>query len=171
LLKSNNISLRPVEPTDVKFLVAIENNTANWKVSGTLIPFSKNTMTDYANSVHDIAMQQQFRFVIEEFSTGITVGTVDLFEYDAINRRCGVGILIMEQFTQKGFAKEALNLVIAYSKDVLNLKQIYCNIQADNKISISLFEKIGFVKTGVRKDWYLHQQEWIAELNYQLIFD
>ncbi len=170
MLKSKHISLRSVEPTDVNFLVAIENNTANWKVSGTLIPFSKNTMTDYAQSVHDIGLQQQFRFIIEETSANTPVGTIDLFEYDAINRRCGVGILILEQFTQQGFAKESLNLIIAYAKDVLNLKQIYCNIQADNKISISLFEKIGFVKTGIRKDWYLHQQEWIDEHNFQLIF-
>ena len=52
---------------------------------------------------------------------------------------------------------------VATSTDYVDLYSVAVNY--------TLGAKIGFEKIGVRKDWYLHQQEWIDELNYQLIFD
>ena len=56
-----------------------------------------------------------------------------------------IGILIGEKsYRNKGYASEALNLIIDYCRNELSLVNLFCNIQKDNTTSIRLFEKCGF---------------------------
>jgi diamine N-acetyltransferase len=172
MLTSERLLLRAVEPSDVDFLFKEENKTDIWNLSGTLIPFSRNTLMDYANSVHDIISQKQFRFIIEVKGLSLPIGMIDLFDYDVINSRVGIGIIITNQeFRNKGLAKEALHLILAYCQDILHLNQVHCSILENNAESIGLFESIGFSSCGIRKDWYKTQiNSWQNELLYQYIF-
>lgn len=171
MLVSKRITLRAVEPTDVDYLFKEENNREIWHLSNTLIPFSKNTLRDYANSIHDLSAQKQFRFIIELSEVKKIIGMVDLFEYDAINERVGVGIVITDnEKRNEGYALEALSNVIKYAKHTLMLNQVFCSIHASNIVSIKLFEKLEFKKMGVRKNWYKKSDgSWEDELEYQLI--
>ena len=45
---------------------------------------------------------------------------------------------------KKGYAKEALELVLNYCRNELKVVTIFCNIIKDNKASIRLFEGVGF---------------------------
>jgi diamine N-acetyltransferase len=167
MLKSENITLRAIEPSDVDFLFDIENDASLWKVSGTTIPFSRKTLLDYANSFHDLVVQKQFRFVI--CNNGNTVGLIDLFDYDPINRRCGIGIIVDKDSQNKQIAFNAIRILIDHSKNNLNLKQVHCSIHASNAKSIDLFTKLNFNQVGRRIDWYLHDNTWEDEILFQLI--
>lgn len=168
-LKGNNILLRALEPEDLEFVYHLENNMAFWHLSGTQIPFSKYTIAEYiSNAYRDIYDVKQLRLVIE--AGGKTVGLLDMFDFDPQNRRAGVGIIIeKEEDKRKGYALESLSLLKEYSFQVLNLHQLYANIAADNKKSIFLFEKAGFEKVGVKKDWNFYNGKYQNELLYQII--
>ncbi|MCB9205602.1 MAG: GNAT family N-acetyltransferase [Flavobacteriales bacterium] len=87
-------------------------------------------------------------------SLAMTVGCIDLFEFDQHNQRAGVGILIAETENRKrGHAKEALNLLTNYCFEVLNLRQLYCHIPVDNEASLRLFSTCGFEETGRCRNW------------------
>lgn len=171
MLVSERILLRAVEPSDVEYLFRAENDTKVWKLGATLIPFSKRTLEDYANSVHDITSQKQFRFVIELIESQKKIGMIDLFDYDAINARAGVGIVISEMEDRKlGYASESLKLLISYAKETLYLNQLYCSVHSSNKNSIMLFEKLQFVQTGLRKQWFKSVDgSWEDEVEFQLV--
>lgn len=155
MLTNDKIVLRAVEPSDVDYLFEVENNMGLWRVSNTLIPFSRNVLSKYANSVHDIVRQGQFRFIIETVRDKKMVGMIDLYDFDAINRRAGVGVVIQNvQDRRDGWATEALSLLLDYSIKVLHLKQLYCSIQESNRGSMALFAKLGFTQVGIRKEWY-----------------
>ena len=64
LLKNKDVYLRAVEPEDAHVMLKWENDPKYWHLSNTQIPFSLKTMQDYANSVHDIYNQKQYRFII-----------------------------------------------------------------------------------------------------------
>jgi diamine N-acetyltransferase len=84
----------------------------------------------------------------------ITIGCIDLFEFDQYNQRAGVGILIAEtENRNNGYAKEALNLLINYCFEVMNFRQLYCHIPVDNKVSLNLFSSCGFEQSGTNRDW------------------
>lgn len=169
MILGDQIYLRQVEPEDVDLLYSWENDTNNWKVSETLVPFSKQTIKTYVLSSHDIYSTKQLRLIICKKEDNTPVGAIDLFEYDPQNKRAGVGILILKEYREKGFAKDALSTLIAYSSNTLFLHQLFCSIGVNNIKSIQLFEKAGFVQTGLKKDWLKTKIGWEDVGFYQLM--
>ena len=171
-LTGKHINLRALEPTDLEFLFQTENNESFWEVSNTQKPFSKYLLTQYLeNAQQDIYEAKQLRLMIEEKDSSISVGMIDIFDFEPKHRRAGIGILISTEFERKGYANEALELLLNYVFTHLDLHQLYANIIDDNLKSISLFEKQGFKKIGVKKDWIYSNRKFKNELLYQLIHE
>src|SRR5688572_15324006 len=130
MIRGTGVILRAMEPQDVDLMMIYENDMEVWPVSGTLTPYSRYTLEQYyKNAVQDIHTAKQLRLAIELISEttarGITIGFIDLFEFDSQHRRAGVGILIGERSQRKkGYALEALQLLTRYSFDTLNLHQL-----------------------------------------------
>jgi diamine N-acetyltransferase len=168
-LKGKNIFLRALESEDINYLFSIENNEKYWSISDSQIPFSRYLLNRYLkNSNMDIYEAKQLRLVITDFQN-ITIGLIDLFDIDFKNNRAGVAIIINEKMRSKGFAKEALELLIQYSKTHLSLHQLYCNILEDNSHSINLFKSAEFKQVGLKKDWIKFDGKYKNELLLQLI--
>ncbi|MGB0879797.1 MAG: GNAT family N-acetyltransferase [Polaribacter sp.] len=169
-LCGQKINLRALEPEDLSFLYEIENNESFWEVSNTQTPFSKFLLKQYLENAHlDIYEAKQLRLVIEELSSKKAVGMIDLFDFKPQHHRAGVGILIQPKFQGKGFASEALSLLIQYCFTHLNLHQLYANITSDNTTSLQLFSKHQFIKVGTKKSWIFSEGNYKDEILYQLI--
>ena len=169
-----HISLRAVEPEDLTLLYLWENDRAVWHVSNTLVPFSRYQLKRYIESdPSNIHANQQLRMMIDYREPGSsirTVGSIDLFDFDPIHQRAGLGILIAsEENRRQGFAFEAIQMMIDYCRNVLFLNQLYCNISFDNTASIKLFGKAGFEITGTKKKWLRTETGWEDELMLQLM--
>lgn len=174
LLQGPTILLRAVEPSDVDLLLAWENDTSLWSVSNTLAPFSRFEMEEYVlDAKRDIFSARQLRLMIDLTKHPVppeTIGTIDLFDFDPVHLRAGVGIMIAEPFREQGHASEALQILIRYAKEGLLLHQVYCHISEDNPGSVALFERLGFIRCGIRKAWLNTGERWLDEYIYQLIF-
>ena len=174
-LEGKNIRLRAMEPGDLDTLYQWENDPDNWFVSNTRSPFSKHVLSRFIeDGGRDIYETRQMRLMIMLKSPpegkNDPVGAVDLFDFDPFHLRAGLGILIgRKELRQHGLASEALSLLIDYAFKVLRLHQLYCNIAADNEISMKLFKKFGFTSTGEKKEWLRGQKTWISEYTLQLI--
>ena len=169
-LQGNFIKLRALEPEDLEFLFQIENNEIFWEVSHTQTPFSKYVLKNYLENAHlDIFETRQLRLIIEEKSSEKKVGMIDLFDFNPQHKRAGIGILIHPDFQEKGFASEALSLLIQYSFLHLQLHQLYANIMSDNEKSLLLFKKHSFKKVGTKKDWIFSDGKMKDEILFQLI--
>ena len=168
-LKGKNIFLRALELEDIDYLFSIENNEKYWSISDSQIPFSKYLLNRYLkNSDMDIYEAKQLRLVITDFKN-ITIGLIDLFDIDFKNNRAGVAIIINEKMRNKGFAKEALEMLIKYSQTHLSLHQLYCNILEDNTHSVNLFKSVQFKEVGLKKDWIKFDGKYKNEMLLQLI--
>jgi len=169
-LTGKKINLRALEPEDLDFLYTIENNESFWEVSSTQTPFSRFILEQYiVNSHQDIFEAKQLRLIIVDNITNISIGMIDLFEFNPLHKRAGVGILIIESEQHKGFASEAIELLINYSFNHLNLHQLFANITADNTKSLELFKKLNFKKIGVKKEWIFSNGDFKDEILFQLI--
>jgi diamine N-acetyltransferase len=172
LLKSKVLILRGLEPEDLEFLYASENDTEIWTVSNTFAPYSRYVLKQYLeNSHHDIYTNKQLRLIIASISNPQEpLGAIDLFDFDPFHLRAGIGILIQNKNNRgKGLASEALRLLIDYCFNHLKLHQLFCNIGARNASSIHLFEKAGFKSVGIKKEWMRCDPGWEDEIMYQLI--
>jgi diamine N-acetyltransferase len=170
-LKGNTIYLRALEPEDLEFIYAIENNESVWEVSHTQTPYSRFLIRQYLeNANQDIYEAKQLRLAICLQGSFETIGLIDLFDFDAKNNRAGVGIVISNEANRNsGIGSEALDLIINYAFHHLQLHQLFANIGSNNKISIALFTKFGFEKIGVKKDWNKINNRYEDEVLFQLI--
>lgn len=170
-LKGKNIYLRALEPEDLEFVYAIENDESIWHVSNTQTPYSKFLIHQYLENAHqDIYEAKQLRLAICNNSTSEAIGLIDLFEFDPKNNRAGVGVVIQNSTDRtKGIGSEALSLIIEYAFTQLQLHQLFANIGTENEISIGLFSKFGFQKIGVKKQWNKINGVYEDEILYQLI--
>ncbi|CAL2101131.1 GNAT family N-acetyltransferase [Tenacibaculum sp. 190130A14a] len=168
-LEGQHTILRAIEPEDLQFLFEIENNEEFWEVSHTQAPFSKFLLRQYLENAHlDIYEAKQLRLVIENES-GQSVGMIDLFDFNPQHKRAGIGILIHPSFQKQGFASDALQCLIKYCFNHLNLHQLYANITAINLNSLELFKKHGFQQVGIKKDWIFSNKTFKDEILFQLI--
>ncbi len=194
LLTGSKVRLRALEPEDLEILYRWENDPQVWGVSGTLAPFSRETLREFIeNQKYDIYRTRQMRLVIcrvedvagaasgvgsggEEINgdsadIDIPVGFIDLFDFDPVNLRAGVGILIYGADDRgKGYAAEALELVCAWASEVFGMHSLWCSVRADNFVSIKLFCGRDFDLVGRKRDWVRQGGVWFDEIVFQRIF-
>lgn len=170
-LKGDNVYIRALEPNDLEFIYAIENNESIWEVSNTQTPYSRFLVRQYLENAHqDIYEAKQLRLAICQDQDFPALGLIDLFDFDPKNNRAGVGIVIQgTENRNQNIGSEALELLIRYSFYHLNLHQLYANIGLENEASKALFTKFGFQCIGVKKDWNLINGSYKDEAVYQLI--
>lgn len=170
-LQGQNIFLRALEPEDLEFVYAVENDENIWEVSNTQTPYSKFLIRQYLkNAQQDIYEAKQIRLAICKIDTAKAIGLIDLFDFDAKNKRAGIGIIIQNETNRnQGSGKEALDLLVNYAFQKLQLHQVYANIGANNEASLKLFTTFGFQKIGAKKDWTFHEGKYFDEELFQLI--
>jgi len=170
-LKGKNIYLRALEPNDLEFVYAMENDQSIWEVSNTQTPYSRFLVKQYLENAHqDIYEAKQLRLAICQGEDFPALGLIDLFDFDPQNRRAGIGIVIQSiNDRNKNIGSEALHLMIQYAFHNLNLHQLYANIATDNLASLALFTKFGFQEIGVKKDWTLVNGTFKDEALFQLL--
>jgi diamine N-acetyltransferase len=170
-MKYKEIKLRALEPEDLELLYEWENNESYWIISNTISPFSKFTLKRYLENSHKTIYESgQMRLMIEHIQDKVTIGTIDIFDFDPFHRRAGLGILIAnEAYRRKGYASMALTGLIGYCFNTLQLHQLYCNIVATNSESIELFKKLGFIQAGIKREWIKTSDGYLDEYLFQLI--
>jgi diamine N-acetyltransferase len=170
-MKSAPIFLRALEPSDIEILFELENDSDYWKYANRTEPFSKALLENYiAQQSQDIFEAKQKRFVIVE-STKEVLGFVDLYDFEPLHRRAGVGILIKEEKRGSGFGKMATNLLGTYASKHLNIHCLYANIAIENKASIRVFEACGYIQVGLKKAWNFYEDQFHDEYLYQKLFN
>ncbi len=167
-LIGKKVVLRALEPEDLEFLYALENDTGLWEISGTQTPYSKHILKQYLENAHrDIYEVKQLRLAICD-KKGTLMGLIDLFDFDPKNQRIGLGIVILKQKNRnQGVGAEAIDLVTSFAFSSLQVRQVYANVLEDNMASIHLFKKKGFSQTGIKKEWMRSDGQFKNEYLFQ----
>jgi diamine N-acetyltransferase len=168
-INDDTISLRCAEPGDAQQIYCWENDRSVWRVSGTYAPFTQFHIEQFLLNNNDLFSQKQLRLMIDHTTTRESIGCIDIYDYDAINSRAGIGILIDKKYRRQGYAARALKLCLDYLFNDLLLHQAHCVIDETNIDSQRLFENQGFTLCGRRKDWIKTEKGFIDELEYQLM--
>jgi diamine N-acetyltransferase len=170
MLQAGNILLRALEESDLDFLYALENDASIWGVSDTLAPVSRFALRNYLqHATADFYEVRQLRLVI--CTQQKPIGTLDLFNFDPLHQRAGVGITIIESVRRQGYARAALELLLGYAQHTLRLHQLYCTVATDNKASLRLFRQAGFKRVGVRKEWLRKDFFWQDAVELQFLLN
>lgn len=174
-LEGELIRLRAVEPEDAELIHTWENDPDVWAVSGTTEPFSHEQIRQFVERQlqgGDLFRTGQLRLMIEVPERSRTIGTLDLFEYDPLHGRAGIGILIYDRNDRcRGYAGDAVGTLCRYAREGLRMHQLWCNVGADNAASLGLFRKLGFREVGTKRDWLWMPDGYRDEILFQKILD
>ena len=122
-----------------------------------LMPVSRKKLIDYFNGLDSAStiflaiyrMNTTSRFKPEKCTF---IGTLKIYDIDALSRRASIGILIGEkQEWGKGHAQRAIRLASQYIFDVLGLRKIFAGYLSTNIGMERAFLKNGFKKEAVFK--------------------
>ena len=162
-----NLKLRKIEPSDLPFLYQWENDVTMWADSDTHNPLSRHDLHQYIeNTTGDIYRDGQLRLIIEDndatqrllnttqLSPSI-LGCIDLFDFDARNRKAAIGMYIAPDARGKGVGKQAVQLLEDYAFGFLHLRMLYAIISVHNTPCSHIYEQMGYTPSSVLKDWTL----------------
>lgn len=108
--------------------------------------------------------------MIEDAQNKEPVGLIDLYDFDPYHQRAGLGIMIHDFANRKkGYASSAVKLMLDYCFEVLGLHQVYTSVPNCNIASKKLFEKLGFMQTGYRKEWLKRGDDWEDVIYFQIL--
>ena len=152
-----NLKLRKLEPSDLPFLYQWENDATMWADSDTHNPLSRHDLHQYIeNTTGDIYRDGQLRLIIEDsqLSTKI-VGCIDLFDFDARNRKAAIGMYIAPDARGRGVGKQAVQLLLDYAFNFLHLRMVYAIISVNNVACSRLYEQMDFLPSSPLRAWTL----------------
>ncbi|WP_443944920.1 GNAT family N-acetyltransferase [Pedobacter sp. AW1-32] len=97
------------------------------------------------------------------------IGSIGYWRSDLTNHRAEVGYMLQPNFWRKGIISEALNKVIDFGFEHINLHTIQANINPKNDASRQLLLKQGFVKEAYFREDYYFNGEFLDSEIYGLI--
>ena len=105
-------------------------------------------------------------------------GCIDLYNYDPLNRRCAVGIMVSKEYRRKGYALAMLYALEKLSTGMprelderthYQLHTLFADIAATNTASLALFAKAGYTECGHFRDWLLVNDNYVDSIRMQKI--
>lgn len=150
-----NVRLRPLEPSDADMIYQADTIEGGWIGGDLAAPYSLHNLRQYALGYDaDPFSAGQLRLIAEEKDSNKPIGILDFYEISPLHSHAFIGILVLPRFRSQGFGNAIIKEAINYAEAHLNLDRLGARIIADNKISIHLFEKNGFLIRGNMPDWH-----------------
>lgn len=151
------LKLRAVDLSDADLFYEWENEISLWESGNTMRPFSRYALENYVLTSQNepLEVAKQMRLMLDACSEDmiVTLGCVDLYDFDFRDSKAAVGIFICESERRKGYARKAVALLCDYVSRIYNLNQLYAFVASDNGESRSLFSACGFEQTACLKEW------------------
>ncbi|KOV59391.1 GNAT family N-acetyltransferase [Streptomyces sp. MMG1121] len=97
-------------------------------------------------------------------ATGELFGEVVLYEVDRQARGCTFRTLIGPRGRGRGIGTEATRLIVGYGFEQLGLHRIELEVYGHNARARRVYEKVGFVVEGVRREVALRDGAWADEV-------
>ena len=139
IITNGDVTLRPIKNTDNDILYSLINNQDIINsVVGFSFPTNESEHIDWIKKQSE--NKNNARFMIDFKDQ--TVGYIGLSNINIVNRSGELGIKILStKFHGKGIGTNAVQLLVKYAFDYLNLRRIETSILEDNIKSLNLFSK------------------------------
>jgi RimJ/RimL family protein N-acetyltransferase len=149
LWQAAHIRLRGVEAADWKVFMEWNLDTEAAR-SSYFIPFPQSS-SDVQRYAEETARQRGendvFNWAIDEVEHGL-VGVINSHDADRRNGTFSYGVAVRREFWGRGYAGEAICLVLNYFFNELGYQKCNVGVYAFNQASIRLHEKLGFLREG-----------------------
>ena len=169
-IHTRHLVLRQLRPTDDKEIMVLRSNEKILQFL--VIPRCNNLLeaTQFIDKINNsIKNNESIYWGITGKDVDTLIGTICLWNISKQNFRAEIGYVLHPDFHGKGFMSEALDAVLDYGFTYMNLHSIEANVHPDNKQSIKLLEKKGFVKEAHLKENVFFEGNFLDTAIYSLL--
>jgi len=163
--QGTHIRLRAFEPTDWEtHFIWDQDSEMERQLYHINFPRSKEATRRWAEK--EAAKEPEgdnFFFVIENLS-GEQVGIISTHESSARNGTFSYGVAIRKEHQRKGYASEAILLVLRYYFQELRYQKVTPPVFSFNEASIRLHERLGFQQEGRFRRMIFTQGQYFDEI-------
>lgn len=157
VLAGQTVRLRPVQESDLPYFQSLlaDDELRRWLGGQPEQPTMEEEYEWYLARRHD---PDSILWAIET-ADGELMGTTEL-RLSPENRRAELGIAIFDrQHWGKGYGTAAMRLVLDHAFGELELNRVELTTDADNARAIRSYEKCGFLREGLLRDFRLVEGE------------
>ncbi|MDH3494421.1 MAG: GNAT family N-acetyltransferase [Acidobacteriota bacterium] len=155
-LKGTRLKLESLKTDDAPQILAIFGDPEVMRYWGMPPLENTNDARRFIKETHEeFARRDLFGWGIRWNETGKIVGTSTLLNLDRPNRRGEIGFAVAQASWGKGIATEAVETLIGFAFNTLDLHRLEADVDPKNTASLRVLEKQGFVREGLlRERWY-----------------
>lgn len=149
------LTLRWISNDDVDALFEVFSNAEVMRYWSTPPLADRDAAVDLVNEIHDSFQRQvMLKWGVARLADNKVIGTTTLYNLDFSNRRAEVGYALGRDYWGQGYMQEALQALLGYAFETLDLRRLEADVDPRNKASIQTLERLGFQQEGfLRERW------------------
>jgi RimJ/RimL family protein N-acetyltransferase len=147
--QGKQVRLRGVEPSDATFLFTWNMDSEMARDIDFVWP--PVSQAQVAKAMEEQALKKlendSFMWIIEDAS-GAPVGSITTHHCNPRNGTFSYGVGVKREHQRKGYAAEAIELILRYYFEELRYQKANAQVYSHNQASMALHEKLGFTREG-----------------------
>jgi len=157
-IAADRVCLRPVTTDDTDQLYRIFSHPEVMRYWGAPALADRNAARALVFEIQEgFAQRSMLKWGLALRHSDELIGTVTLFNLNLDNGRAEIGYGLGREHWRKGYITEALQSLIKYSFEVLDLRRLEADVDPRNTASIRTVERLGFQREGyLRERWHIN---------------
>jgi ribosomal-protein-alanine N-acetyltransferase len=149
ILKTERLTLRQLVVNDEQEIFTLRSDIEINKYLDRQISNTIDDARNFINKVNEnINKNDSLYWAITLSDRNILVGTICLFGFSDENGTCEIGYELLTNFQGQGIMKEAVEKVINYAFNTIQVQKIEASLHRDNQSSIKLLDKFSFKQSN-----------------------
>lgn len=151
MLKGKKVLLRPIRKSDISLFLKWFNDPEVTQYLGVYLPFTEIEEERWIEELATAKPKRDIVFIVEIIENNITkpIGNCGLYKINQKDQNAEIALIIGEKdYWGKGYGTEALQLLIDYGFNQLNLHRIFGFVIEFNERNIKLCKKLRFKEEG-----------------------
>ena len=161
ILKTPRLLLRAIQQSDAQLLHRNFSDPQTVLYSNAPAPSLEKVQQVIDIWSENFQKQQGIRWGITIKEQNAVIGSCGYKNIIKKHRRAGIGYEIFADYRRQGFMSEALNALIQFGFEVIELNRIEATVDCDNLPSILLLHKLGFTEEGTLRDYEFNQEKFV----------
>jgi len=149
------VALTPLDESDIDSVQGWQNDPAvRDLMMGFRLPIQKETVREWISSLRSPDQQlRNIAYVIRH--DGAAAGLIHLYDIAPFQRRATLGVLIGSSARRgQGIGQVATLLILDFAFRGLDLRKVGLEVLVGNAPAIRLYEGLGFVREGIKRQEY-----------------
>ena len=165
--QGKKIRLRAIEPSDAEYFYKWDQDSERARnLDFVWPPTSRAHAEAWVNEDSKRKFENDtFRWMIENES-GEPVGSIDTHHCMPRDGTFSLALDIAKQHRRKGYAREAVLMILKYYFEELRYQKATVPVHSDNEASIGLHESLGFQKEGTLRRMFYSQGKYFDVLYF-----